>query len=104
VGAILTGVFATKAVNAAGNDGLFAGNPGLIVTQFVGVLATYVFAAVGTFAILKILGQFMELRVPLSAEDQGLDIGLHGEEAYGEDFAGGFSSFESSSPFAPKKI
>lgn len=104
VGAILTGVFATKAVNAAGNDGLFAGNPGLIVTQFVGVLATYVFAAVGTFVILKILGQFMELRVPSSAEDQGLDIGLHGEEAYGEDFAGGFSSFESSSPFAPKKI
>jgi Amt family ammonium transporter len=104
VGAILTGVFATKAVNAAGNDGLFAENPGLIVTQLVGVLATYLFAAVGTFAILKILGQFMELRVPLSAEDQGLDIGQHGEEAYGEDFAGGFSSFESSSPFAPKKI
>jgi Amt family ammonium transporter len=104
VGAILTGVFATKAVNAFGNNGLFAGNPGLIVTQFVGVLATYVFAAVGTFVILKILGQFMELRVPLSAEDQGLDIGQHGEEAYGEDFAGGFSSFESSSPFAPKKI
>jgi Amt family ammonium transporter len=104
VGAILTGVFATKAVNDLGNDGLFAGNPGLIVSQLVGVLATYVFAAVGTFAILKILGQFMELRVPLSAEDQGLDIGQHGEEAYGEDFAGGFSSFESSSPFAPKKI
>lgn len=104
VGAILTGVFATKAVNAFGNNGLFAGNPGLIGTQLVGILVTYVFAAVGTFAILKILGQFMELRVPLSAEDQGLDIGQHGEEAYGEDFAGGFSSFESSSPFAPKKI
>ncbi|MEG4341835.1 ammonium transporter [Microcoleus sp. A003_D6] len=104
VGAILTGVFATKAVNAAGNDGLFAGNPGLIVTQFIGVLATYVFAAVGTFVILKILGQFMELRVPSSAEDQGLDIGEHGEEAYGEDFAGGFSSVESSSPFAPKQM
>ncbi|MEG4989211.1 ammonium transporter [Microcoleus sp. BR0-C5] len=104
IGAILTGVFATKAVNAAGNDGLFAGNPGLIVTQFVGVLATYVFAGVGTFVILKILEQFMELRVPSSAEDKGLDIDLHGEEAYGEDFAGGFSSFESSSPFAPKKV
>ncbi|WP_242729102.1 ammonium transporter [Microcoleus vaginatus] len=104
IGAILTGVFATKAVNAAGNDGLFAGNPGLIVTQLVGILATYLFAAVGTFVILKILGQFMELRVPLSAEDQGLDIGEHGEEAYGEDFAGGFSSFESGSPFAPKKV
>jgi ammonium transporter, Amt family len=104
VGALLTGVFATKAVNAAGNDGLFAGNPGLLVTQFIGVVATYVFAAVGTFVILKLLGQFMELRVPSSAEDQGLDIGQHGEEAYGEDFAGGFSSFESDSPFAPKKV
>jgi ammonium transporter, Amt family len=104
VGALLTGVFATKAVNAAGADGLFAGNPGQLVTQFIGVLATYVFAAVGTFVILKLLGQFMELRVPSSAEDQGLDIGQHGEEAYGEDFAGGFSSFESSSPFAPKKV
>jgi ammonium transporter, Amt family len=104
VGALLTGVFATKAVNAAGNDGLFSGNPGLLVTQFVGVVATYVFAAVGTFVILKILGQFMELRVPSSAEDQGLDIVEHGEEAYGEDFAGGFSPFESGSPFAPKKV
>ncbi|WP_442933155.1 ammonium transporter [Microcoleus sp. herbarium12] len=104
VGALLTGLFATKAVNAAGNDGLFAGNPGLLVTQFIGVLATYVFAGVGTFVILKILGQFMELRVSSSAEDQGLDIGQHGEEAYGEDFAGGFSSFESGSPFAPKKV
>ena len=104
VGAILTGVFATKAVNAGGNNGLFAGNPGQIGIQFVGVLATYVFAAVGTFVILKILGQFMELRVPSGAEDQGLDIGQHGEEAYGEDFAGGFSSFESGSPFSPKKV
>lgn len=104
VGALLTGVFATKAVNSAGNDGLLFGNPGLLGIQFVGVLATYVFAAVGTFLILKLLGQFMELRVPSSAEDQGLDIGQHGEEAYGEDFAGGFSAFESGSPFAPKKV
>jgi ammonium transporter, Amt family len=104
VGALLTGVFATKAVNEAGNNGLFAGNPGLLVTQFIGIAATYVFAAVGTFLILKLLGQFMELRVPSSSEDQGLDIGEHGEEAYGEDFAGGFSAFDSSSPFAPKKV
>ncbi len=104
VGALLTGVFATKAVNAAGNNGLLFGNPGLLGIQFVGVIATYAFAAAGTFVILKILAQFMELRVPSSAEDQGLDIGQHGEEAYGEDFAGGFSSFESGSPFAPKKV
>lgn len=104
VGALLTGVFATKAVNSAGNDGLLFGNPGLLGIQFLSVIATYVFAAVGTFLILKLLGQFMELRVPSSTEDQGLDIGQHGEEAYGEDFAGGFSAFESGSPFAPKKV
>ncbi len=104
VGAILTGVFATKAVNEAGNNGLFAGNPGLLVTQFIGIAATYVFAGVGTFLILKLLSNFMELRVTSSAEDQGLDIGEHGEEAYGEDFAGGFSAFDSGSPFAPKKV
>ncbi|MEK0181256.1 ammonium transporter [Microcoleus anatoxicus] len=104
VGALLTGVFATKAVNSAGNDGLLFGNPGLLGIQVLSVIATYVFAAVGTFLILKLLGQFMELRVPSSSEDQGLDIGQHGEEAYGEDFAGGFSAFESGSPFAPKKV
>jgi ammonium transporter, Amt family len=104
VGAILTGVFATKTVNAAGADGLFSGNPQLVIIQFVGILATYVFAAAGTFAIIKLLGSFMELRVPSHAEDQGLDINEHGEEAYGEDFVGGFSSISSPSPFAPKKV
>ncbi|MFM9267363.1 ammonium transporter [Tychonema sp. BBK16] len=104
VGALLTGVFATKAVNEAGNNGLLAGNPGLLLTQFITVVATYAFAAIGTFLILKLLAQFMELRVVSSAEDQGLDIGEHGEEAYGEDFAGGFSAFDSGSPFAPKKV
>ena len=49
----------------------------------------------------EILGSF-GTAVPI-AEDQGLDIGEHGEEAYGEDFAR-FQFVESSSPFAPKKI
>jgi Amt family ammonium transporter len=58
IGAILTGVFATKSVNSFGNDGLLFGNPGLVWTQFVGVAATYIFAAVGTFVILKVLSLF----------------------------------------------
>ncbi|XWK90261.1 MAG: ammonium transporter [Phormidium sp.] len=91
IGAILTGFFATKAVNSAGNDGLLYGNPGLIVTQLVGVIATYIFAAVGTVIILKLLGLVMPLRVKPLAEDQGLDINEHGEEAYGEEFASGLS-------------
>ena len=89
VGAILTGVFATKAVNSAGNNGLLFGNPGLLVPQFVGVIATYIFAAVGTFIILKLLSFVMDLRVNPTEEEQGLDINEHGEEGYGEEFAAG---------------
>ena len=88
VGAILTGIFATKSVNSAGNNGLLYGNPGLLVPQIVGVLATYVFAAVGTFIILKLLGLVMDLRVKPQEEQQGLDINEHGEEGYGEEFSG----------------
>lgn len=98
IGAILTGVFATKAVNAAGNDGLLFGNPGQVWLQFVGVLATYVFAAVGTFIIIKILGMFMDLRVKPTIEDQGLDVNQHGEEGYGEEFGGGVPVTEESMP------
>ena len=91
IGALLTGIFATKAVNAAGDDGLLFGNAGQLWEQFVGVIATYVFAAVGTFVILKLLGLIMPLRVKPVAEEQGLDINEHGEEGYGDEFASGLS-------------
>ncbi len=91
VGALLTGVFANKAVNSGGADGLLAGHPELLWKQFVGVAATYVFASVGTLLILKALGAVMALRVKPIAEEQGLDINEHGEEAYGEEFASGLS-------------
>jgi Amt family ammonium transporter len=89
VGAILTGVFATKAVNSAGDNGLFFGNAAQLWEQIVGVVATYIFAAVGTFIILKLLSFAMDLRVKPVAEEQGLDINEHGEEGYGEEFAAG---------------
>ena len=85
VGALLTGVFATTQANPAGADGLLFGNPGLVVTQFIGVAATYVFAAVGTFIILKLLALVMPLRVNEDIEMQGLDILEHREEAYGQE-------------------
>jgi Amt family ammonium transporter len=91
IGALLTGLVATTTVNSAGDNGLFFGNPAQLWKQIVGVLATYVFAGVGTFAILKLLSLAMDLRVKPSAEDQGLDINEHGEEGYGEDFATGLS-------------
>jgi Amt family ammonium transporter len=88
-GAILTGVFASKAVNAGGADGLLYGNPGQIVTQIIAVLITYVLAAVGTFIIIKLLEVTVGLRPKEEAEFQGMDIHEHGEEGYGEEFGGG---------------
>ncbi|MCF3575123.1 ammonium transporter [Planktothrix agardhii 1801] len=67
---MLTGVFATKSVNPAGFDGLLYGNPGQLIPQIVGVVATYVFAGAGTFVIIKILGSLMELRVRPMVEEQ----------------------------------
>ncbi len=94
VGAILTGVFATKSVNAAGADGLLAGDASLIVKQIIATLITYVIAAAGTFIIIKVLSLVMELRVKPETEYQGLDINEHGEEGYGEEFAAGLSLAE----------
>ena len=90
VGAMLTGVFATKA--AFGGDaplGLLDGNPILIWKQFEGVAFTYVFAGVATFVILFVLKLFMDLRVEPSVEEQGIDLPIHGEEGYGSDFGSG---------------
>ena len=94
LGAILTGVFATKTVNAAGADGLLYNNPGQVVTQIIAVLITYVLAAVGTFIIIKLLEATVGLRPKEEAEFQGLDINEHGEEGYGEEFGGGVSLSE----------
>ncbi|HEY9660457.1 MAG TPA: ammonium transporter [Allocoleopsis sp.] len=89
IGAILTGVFCTKAVNELGDNGLIYGNPAQVWEQLIGVIITYIFAGIGTWVILKVLSLFMELRVKPITEDQGLDINEHGEEAYGEQFGGG---------------
>ncbi len=95
VGGLLTGIFATKAVNAAGADGLLvSGSPELLGKQIVATIVTYVIAAAGTFIIIKVLGLVMELRVKPETEYQGLDINEHGEEGYGEEFAAGLSLTE----------
>ena len=82
LGAILTGVFASKAVNPAGNDGLIHGNPGLVVTQFIAVAVTIAFAATGTAIILFALKAVMGLRVTEEEELLGLDLSQHSESAY----------------------
>ncbi|WP_019500036.1 ammonium transporter [Pseudanabaena sp. PCC 6802] len=91
VGAILTGVFAVKAVNSAGADGLIAGKPGQVVTQIIAVVVAYLIAGIGTFIILQIVKALVGLRVKPEVEFQGMDINEHGEEGYGEEFGGGVS-------------
>lgn len=82
-GALATGVFANQALNPAGADGLLFGNPHLLQVQGLAVLATYVFAGLMTYIILKVISIFTDLRVSAEEEENGLDVSLHGENAYG---------------------
>ena len=81
-GALLTGVFASRAVNPAGADGLLAGNPSQLGVQALAVLATIVVSAGLTAGILGLVRLAMPLRVPLDDEIAGVDVSEHGEEAY----------------------
>ena len=81
-GALLTGVFATTAVNSAGRDGVLAGNPAQMVPQIVGIVATMAFSFVVSFVILKVLDATMGIRVDAETEEAGLDIAEHAETGY----------------------
>jgi ammonium transporter, Amt family len=81
VGALLTGVFAEKALNGAFDGALF-GNPGQVLLQGAAVLGAMAYSAAGTFVVLKLIGLVMPLRATVSEESEGLDIAAHGEEAY----------------------
>ena len=90
LGAILTGVFATNAVNNALKDtagkplplGWVDGNAGQILNQVIGSAIAWVLAIVGTLVILKICDIIVGLRVSAEQETQGLDLSMHGEEGY----------------------
>ncbi len=81
-GALATGLFASKAINDGGDNGLFFGNPGQLWTQLVAVVATYVLAVVATYVILKIVDAVVGLRVTDEDEAAGLDLSQHSETAY----------------------
>jgi ammonium transporter, Amt family len=81
VGALLTGVFAEKALNGTFDGALF-GNPGQVLLQGAAVLGAMFYSAAGTFVVLKLIGLVMPLRATASEEVEGLDITAHGEEAY----------------------
>jgi Amt family ammonium transporter len=82
VGALLTGLFAQKLINAAGNNGLFFGNPPQFIIQAIGIAATMAYSAAVTLVLLKVLDAAIGLRVPDDEEVVGLDITQHEESAY----------------------
>ncbi|HKW18735.1 MAG TPA: ammonium transporter [Terriglobales bacterium] len=90
LGAILTGIFASSAINpifkdAQGNtlaSGAIQGNFHQLLNQLVGIVIAWVLAAIGTLVILKIVDVLVGLRVKPEHEVQGLDLSQHGEEGY----------------------
>lgn len=81
-GGIATGLFATTSVNADGANGLFYGDISLLWKQLIAIAATYLFVAIVTYAIIKIVSIFFKLRASEDEESLGLDLTLHGEKAY----------------------
>lgn len=78
VGALLTGVFASPDINAAG-VGLIAGNGNQIMAQIVSIVATIIYSGIATLVLLKIVNAITGLRVSPEIEKDGLDVALHGE-------------------------
>jgi Amt family ammonium transporter len=81
-GALATGLFASQAINSAGFNGLFYGNPGQLWIQFVSVVATCTFSFVVTYVLLKIVNAIVPIRVTDEEEEAGLDVAIHSESAY----------------------
>jgi ammonium transporter, Amt family len=91
LGALLTGVFATNAINAGlGNDaagkpiplGWVDGHPGQVLNQLIGCAIAWGLAIVGTLIILKVVDLVLGVRVSTDQEVEGLDLSMHGEEGY----------------------
>lgn len=82
LGILATGLFASKAINAAGADGLFFGNPAQFGVQLVTAAAVTVFSLVGTYVILKLVDGMTGLRISSEEEATGLDLSQHNERAY----------------------
>lgn len=84
LGSILLGVFASKAVNGAGVDGLIYGNGAFLVKQIIAVFAASAYAFIFTYLMLIVINLITPVKVKEDIELTGLDIALHGEKAYDE--------------------
>lgn len=80
VGMLMTGIFATKTVNAAGADGLFYGNSAFFFTQLKGMLIVVAYSFVVSYAIFKLINLIQPLRVSVEDEEMGLDASQHNEK------------------------
>ena len=94
VGALLTGVFAQKALNGVA-DGLLFGNPQQLGIQAIAVGAVIVYSGVASFVLLKAIALVVPLRADEDHEEAGLDLTQHGEEAYMHIGVGAFAAEES---------
>jgi Amt family ammonium transporter len=81
-GALATGLFASKAINPAGADGLFFGNPKQFIIQIVASAVTLVYAFIVTWILYKVVDAIIGVRVTDKAEAMGLDVTQHNERAY----------------------
>jgi Amt family ammonium transporter len=82
LGAMMTGMFASNAINSSAKGWLIDGNVGQMWIQFEDVASVFVYCAVGTFIILKVIDFVVGLRVSPEVEVEGLDINLHGETVH----------------------
>jgi Amt family ammonium transporter len=80
VGALLTGVFAVE--QYGGTAGLIEGNAMQVVNQIEGIVIVFVYDAIVSLIILKIVDIFIGLRVSDEVEREGLDLALHGETVH----------------------
>jgi ammonium transporter, Amt family len=84
LGTILLGIFASKAINSNGADGLIYGGGGFFVKQTLAVIGASVYAFIFTYIMLALINRVTRVRVSEEEEMEGLDMSIHGEHAYDE--------------------
>ena len=82
VGALATGLFAEKAINASGENGLFFGNPSLLGIQFISIVAVVAYSVTISYILLRLIDKLVGLRVGKAEETRGLDLSEHSEVGY----------------------
>jgi ammonium transporter, Amt family len=82
LGAIMTGVFASKVINPSGANGLIFGNPELVLIQIKACLITIAYSAIVTFILYKVIDAVIGMRISKKEENMGLDLSSHHESAY----------------------